>query len=481
MNEINFKNMGLSKDILESIEKLGYKKPSEVQEKVIPLILKGSDVSVKSQTGSGKTAAYTIPICENIELEEKNPQALVLTPTRELALQVKEEFSSIGRFKRLRCSAVFGKEPFSKQSHELKQRVHVVCGTPGRTLDHIERGTLNLEKIKYLVIDEADEMLSMGFIDQVKAIIDNLPRKRITLLFSATMPDEILNLCSTYMNDPVNIEIKSKNTATKRISQTYYEVENNKKFELLIKIICKECPESSIIFCKTRGDVDELVSKLESKGIPCCAFHGGMLQKDRIDTIKKFKRGEFTFLVSTDIAARGIDVDDVTHIINYDIPEEEENYVHRIGRTGRFGKGGKAITFLTPYEHGFLEAVERDFGVTVEKGITPSDEEVQNGKEVFIKSLNAPHKIKISKDKSINSDITKIYISAGKKKKIRPGDIAGTISSIPGVNPEDIGIIDIQDNFSYVDVLSGKGRIVLEGLKSKTIKGKTVRSEIAHK
>lgn len=183
MNEINFKNMGLSKDILESIEKLGYKKPSEVQEKVIPLILKGSDVSVKSQTGSGKTAAYTIPICEDIELEEKNSQALVLTPTRELALQVKEEFSSIGRFKRLRCSAVFGKEPFSKQSQELKQRVHVVCGTPGRTLDHIERGTLNLEKIKYLVIDEADEMLSMGFIDQVKAIIDNLPRKRITLLF----------------------------------------------------------------------------------------------------------------------------------------------------------------------------------------------------------------------------------------------------------------------------------------------------------
>ncbi|MFL0194121.1 DEAD/DEAH box helicase [Clostridium sp. WILCCON 0269] len=481
MDKLNFKDFELSEDILESIKKLEYKNPSRVQEKVIPLILKNKDIIVKSQTGSGKTAAFAIPICERMEVEEKSPQTLVLVPTRELALQIKEDFSNIGRLKRINCTAIFGKEPVSLQIRRLKQRTHLVVGTPGRTLDHIERGTLDLEKIKYLVIDEADEMLNMGFIDQVKAVINKLPKNRLTLLFSATIPKEILELCNTYMNHPINIEIKTESSVKDRIQQIYYQIEAPKKFDLLNKIIYTQRPDSSMIFCRTKKNVDDLVLKMKNTRYPCSGLHGGMLQADRIDIIKKFKRGEFIFLICTDIAARGIDVENVTHIINYDIPMEKESYIHRIGRTARFKNSGTAITFVTPKEYRFLQEIEEYFNISIESGKIPSQEEIQKGKELFDEKLKIIPKLKEDKSKELNKDITKIYISAGKKKKIGPGDIAGTISSIHGVNPDDIGIIDIQDNFSYVDILFGKANIVLNGLQHKTIKGKTIRAEKAQK
>lgn len=481
MSELNFKDLGLSEEILEAIEKLGYKEPSEVQEKVIPLILKSKDVMAKSQTGSGKTAAFAIPISEKIELEENKAQVLVLAPTRELAYQIKEDFTNIGRFKRLRCAAIFGKEPVSVQINALKQRVHVVVGTPGRTFDLIERGALEVSKIKYLVIDEADEMLNMGFIDQVKDIIKKLPKKKLTLLFSATLPEEILELSSTYMKEPINIEIKAKSSVTDRIKQVYYEVENDKKFNLLNKLICVERPDSAMIFCRTKENVEKLTSRMKAKGYSCNALHGGMLQADRTSMMNKFKRGEFIFLIATDVAARGIDVENVTHVINYDIPMEKESYIHRMGRTGRAGNNGIAITLVTPREYRFLEEIEEKFELSIAKGELPSEEEVKEGREIYNKKLENPVKPKKVKDKEINKEITKIYISAGRKKKIRPGDIAGTVSSIEGVNPEDVGIIDIQDNFSYVEILSGKGKLVLEGLKNKTIKGKTIRAEKAQK
>lgn len=481
MSELNFKDLGLSEEILEAIEKLGYKEPSEVQEKVIPLILKNKDVMAKSQTGSGKTAAFAIPISEKIELEENKPQVLVLAPTRELAYQIKEDFTNIGRFKRLRCAAIFGKEPVSVQINALKQRVHIVVGTPGRTFDLIERGALDVSKISYLVIDEADEMLNMGFIDQVKDIIKKLPKKKLTLLFSATLPEEILELSSTYMREPINIEIKAKSSVTDRIKQVYYEVENDKKFNLLNKLIYVERPESAMVFCRTKENVEKLTSRMKAKGYSCNALHGGMLQADRTSMMNKFKRGEFIFLIATDVAARGIDVENVTHVINYDIPMEKESYIHRMGRTGRAGNKGTAITLVTPREYRFLEEIEETFELSIIKGEIPSEEEVKEGKEIYNKKLQNPSKPKKVKDKEINREITKIYISAGRKKKIRPGDIAGTVSSIEGVNPEDVGIIDIQDNFSYVEILSGKGSLVIEGLKNKTIKGKTIRAEKAQK
>lgn len=481
MNKINFNNFNLSKDILKALEQLGYKNPSEVQEKVIPFILGNKDVIVKSQTGSGKTASFAIPICENIQLEERKPQVLVLTPTRELAIQIKQDFSSIGLFKRINCIAVFGKEPSSIQKDRLNQRVHVIVGTPGRTLDHIKKNNLDVKKIKYLVIDEADEMFNMGFISQVKSIIDKLPKNRSTFLFSATIPKEILELCDSYMNHPNNIEVASKNSIQDKIRQIYYEVESYKKFDLLNKIIYKELPDSSIIFCRTKKNVDDLIEKMKNKGYSCSALHGGMLQAHRIDVMEKFKRGEFTFLVSTDIAARGIDVENITHIINYDIPMEKESYVHRIGRTGRAGNTGVAITLVTPREYRFLHEIALHYEFNIEKGTIPSLEEVERGKQLFKQKSKIPHKPKNHKSEKLNNNVTKIYISAGKKKKIRPGDIAGAIASIPGINADDIGIINIQDNFSYVDILSDKGTIVLDGLKGKTIKGKSIRAEIAQK
>lgn len=481
MENFNFKDYKLSEDILKSISLLKYEIPTKVQSKSIPLVLEGKDVIVKSQTGSGKTAAFGIPICEKLIIEEREPQALVLTPTRELCVQVKEDLTNIGRFKRIRCAAVFGKQPVSMQTSELKQRVHVIVGTPGRTLDHIERGNIKLEKIRFLIIDEADKMLNMGFIEQVEAIINKLPRDRQTMLFSATMPEEIRVLCERYMISPVEVEIERENLAAESIEQVLYRVNKNDKYSLLNKILYTENPESSIIFCSRKDNVDLLNTRMTQAGFSVGALHGGMLQEDRLKTMKSFKRGEFRFLVATDVAGRGIDIEDLSHIINYDVPEEKESYVHRIGRTGRAGKSGKAITFVAKEEEKYLSAIEEYLNYKIPKGNIPTDEEVEEGKKQFTLKNNVIIKAKADKGELINKHITKLYLGAGKKKKIRALDIVGTILSIEGVSAENIGVIDVQDNFTYVDILDGKGNIVLEALKVLKIKGKTVKVEVAVK
>ena len=481
MEELSFENLGLSEKILEALSKLGYKNPSKVQQKVIPVAIKNKDIIVKSKTGSGKTASFGIPICENVDLEERKPQALILTPTRELCIQVKEDIKNIGRFKRIKCSAVFGKQPFKTQVLELKQRTHVVVGTPGRTLDHIERGTIDLNKIKYFIVDEGDEMFNMGFIDQVESIMRKLPKNRVNMLFSATIPEKIEKLCEKYMKSPVMIEVNPEEFTEEKIQHTYYEVEEENKFQLLNKILITENPDSSIIFCRTQENVNKVTKLMNKKGYPCKALHGGMMQDKRIDIMKRFKRGEFMFLVATDLAARGIDVENITHIINYDIPMEKENYVHRTGRTGRAGKEGFAISLVTPYEDRFFGQIEEYIGFKIKKGEEITKEAVEKKESAFIEKIKAMPKIKKQKADKLDKDITKIYISAGKKKKIRPGDIVGGITNISGISPEDIGIIDIKDNCSYVDILNGKGKIALEGLKSTTIKGKKLRAEKATK
>ncbi|WMJ79263.1 DEAD/DEAH box helicase [Clostridium sp. MB40-C1] len=481
MDKFNFKDFGLNKEILSVLEKLGYETPSKVQKEAIPLALKGQDIIVKSQTGSGKTAAFGIPLCEKIELEEKKPQALILTPTRELALQVKEDISNIGRFKRVRCSAIFGKQPMHLQESELKQRVHVIVGTPGRTFDHIERGNIELQKIKYLIIDEADKMLNMGFIDQVETIIKKLPSDRITMLFSATISEEIELLCNKYMINPRKIEVNTQVSNFQKIDQTYYEIEDKEKFELLNKLIYTERPESCIVFCSTKDMVDKVSQNMRRKKHSYISLHGGMEQKDRLDAMESFKKGEAKFLVATDVAARGIHIEDITHVINYDIPMEKESYVHRIGRTGRAGNKGKAITFVSPYQLRFLSEIEEYVGYKIPKKEIPSREEVEQGKRKFETEVNK--KVKPKKDKcfELNKGITKLHINAGKKKKIRPGDIVGAVTNIKGICPDDIGIIDVQDTFSYVDILNNKGGEVLKALQSSTIKGKKVKVEKASK
>lgn len=475
-----FKEYKLCDEIIKALDGIGYKKPSDVQREVIPQILTGKDIVVKSQTGSGKTAAFGIPLCENIKWEESNAQALILTPTRELAIQVKEELGNIGRFKRIRTVAVFGKQPFSDQARELKQKTHIVVGTPGRVLDHIDRDTLKVCNIKYLVIDEADEMLNMGFIDQVRDIINKLNVDRQTMLFSATIPEEILGLCTMYMNNPSNIEIKSQKLITDNINHELYKFEEFYKLDNLGKILISEAPETAVIFCKTKENVDKVFENLNKKGYSVNKIHGGMLQKDRLDIMDKFKKGNFRILVATDVAARGIDVEGITHVINYDLPVEKEAYVHRIGRTGRAGAKGKAISFVNQYEDRLLDMIQEYIGfeIPLKKDIIEVSKEIR---ETAIKSLKSKPNIKREKAKAINKNITKIYLNGGKKKKLRAGDFVGAISRIEGVTAEDIGIIDVQDTVSYIDILNGKGNKVIEGLKNSTIKGKKLRVEKARK
>ena len=476
-----FEKYKLSKEIVKALDALGYREPTEVQDKVIPEALFNKDLIVKSQTGTGKTGAFVIPLCERVKWEENDPQVLILSPTRELAIQIGEDVKNIGRYKRIKGVSVYGKAPFKEQAQELKGKTHIVIGTPGRVLDHIDRGTFNTSNIKYLVIDEADEMLNMGFIRQVEGVIRRIPKKRVTMLFSATIPEEIKSLCSKHLKRPINIEVQSSGLVVDRIDNILFRVKGEEKLKYLRMLLAKEKPETAVIFCRTKENVDVEYDYLNSLGYSVDKIHGGMLQKDRISTMERFKKGDFRILVATDIASRGIDVEGITHVINIDIPLEKEAYVHRIGRTARAGKSGKAITFLTPYEDRFLNDIEEYIGfkipeknleeITLEEKILEAEEKV----------LKKKAKKKESKSKNINKEITKLYFNGGKKKKIRAIDFVGTISNIDGVSSEDIGIIEIGDMGSYVEILNGKGKIVLEVLKDSTIKGKRLKVEIAKK
>lgn len=472
MNYVRFEDYGFSKEILKALKGLGYETLTEVQERVIPLALADKDSIVRSQTGSGKTAAFAIPVCEKIEIQQRNPQALVLTPTRELAVQLKQDIANIGRFKTIRCAVAFGRQPMEAQKRELRQRVHVIVGTPGRTFDHIERKNINLEDIKYLIIDEADKMLDMGFIEQVEAIVRMLPANRVTMVFSATMPDEIRKICNQYMINPVTIEVESENPAAEIIQQVYYDVEEADKFSLVKKLIYTERPDSCILFCNTRENVETLFGRMKSAGYLCGTLHGGMEQRDRLNTINGFKRGEFQFLIATDVAARGIHVEDISLVINYDIPQDNESYVHRIGRTGRAGNEGAAVTLVTPDELGYLAELEQYLRYKIPKREIPAIEEVEKGKLIFQKNNKAKPKLKSDKTDELNREITRIRINAGKKTKMRPGDVLGAVTNIAGVNGGDIGIIDVQDTCSYVEILGGKGDLVMTALKDTKIKGK---------
>ncbi|MGN0144198.1 MAG: DEAD/DEAH box helicase [Clostridium sp.] len=476
-----FSKFNISEEILKAVDGLGYKKPSEVQEKAIPEILLNKDIIVKSQTGSGKTAAFAIPLCEKIDWNENSPQVLVLSPTRELAMQVSEDFINIGRFKRIKAAAVFGKQPISEQERILKQKTHVVCGTPGRVLDHIDRGSLNVKKIKYLVIDEADEMLNMGFIGQVEGVIRRIPKKRVTMLFSATMPDEIRNLSQKHMDRPVDISIQKQNVVNENIEHSLYYIDYDERFKLLNELLICEKPESVVVFGRTKDSVDEIYDYLRSKSYSCGKIHGGMLQKDRLSVMDSFRKGEFKILAATDIAARGIDIENITHVINFELPVEKEAYVHRIGRSGRAGAKGKAVSICSRKGDRYLAAIQEYIGFEIPVKDRFSQEFINENLEEGILNLKSRPKKKKVKDKAISSDITKLYLNGGKKKKIRAGDIVGAISRIDGVSGDDIGIIDVQDNVSYVDILNGKGRKVIEGLKNSTIKGKKLKCERAKK
>lgn len=475
MDKISFDNLIKSDDIIKALNGLEYDIPTEVQVRVIPFALEKNDLIVKAQTGSGKTAAYAIPICELIQWLENKPQALILTPTRELAVQVKEDFTNIGRFKRVKAAAIYGRHQFSIEKAELKQKTHVVVGTPGRIMDHIKKSTLNLTKISYLVIDEADRMLDMGFIKQVEAIIRELPEERMTMLFSATMPEEIISLSSNYLRNPINIDVSETGIMTADINHSLYITNEEDKFELLTDVLIIEKPDSCIIFCNTKDRVDMVCNRLDDLGYHSNKIHGGIEQGDRLLAMKRFKRGAFRYLVATDVAARGIDIENISLVINYDIPLDEENYIHRTGRTGRIGQKGNAISFVTANQTRYLHDIEKLIGFEIQEMVKPNKEDVTIQKPSFEAKMNMAPQIKTLKSNQLNNDIMKLRFNGGKRKKLRATNFVGVISNLEGVKAEDIGIITIQDTFTYVEILNGKGPLVLEAMTNTMIGGKLLK------
>lgn len=478
--EKGFKDYKLSKEILETIEMLDYKTPTKVQEKVIPIALEGRDLVVRSQTGSGKTAAFAVPVCELVDWEENKPQALVITPTRELAMQVREDFFNIGRFKRLKVVSVYGRAPFYNQQQELKQKTHVVVGTTGRIMDHIDRGTLDVSMVEYLIIDEADEMFNMGFLDQVEDIIDVLPKDRLTMLFSATLPRDIESLCDKYMKDPKYIEIEDESAIEDKIDQWGYRIEERDKMELLKDVTILESPDSCIMFANTRERVDEIFEELEYENYTCDKIHGGMEQRDRTKVMEDFRQGYFRYLVATDVAARGIDIDNISHVINYDLPMEAESYVHRIGRTGRIDNTGIAITCISNRDQRLLNDIERYIEMEIPVKKRPSKEDIEELREAFEEKMRKTSVVKEQKGEELNKGILKLHINAGRKTKMRPTDIVGTLCNIEGMTVDDIGIINVLDISTFVEVLNGKGEMVLEKLQTKPIKGRLRNVNIAN-
>ncbi|AEF96974.1 DEAD/DEAH box helicase [Methanotorris igneus] len=379
---LSFKELGLSENTLKALEKKGFKEPTEIQEKTIPILLNGDvDVVGQAQTGTGKTAAFGLPLIEKIDENSKDVQALILTPTRELAIQVSEEIDSLKGEKKLKILPVYGGQPIEPQIRQLKRGVHIVVGTPGRILDHIRRGSLNLKNISYLVLDEADEMLNMGFIDDVEEILRHTNKNKRVLLFSATLPRTILNLAKRYMEEYRLVSVKKETLTTNLVEQIYYEVSNSKKFEALCRVIDVEDDFYGLVFCKTRADVNEVANKLIEKGYEADALHGDIAQKQRERILNRFKKKRINILVATDVAARGIDINNLTHVINYSLPQNPESYVHRIGRTGRAGKKGTAISFVTPNEYRKLKYIKKIAKVNIRKEKLPEIDDVINAKK----------------------------------------------------------------------------------------------------
>ncbi|HSR66112.1 MAG TPA: DEAD/DEAH box helicase, partial [Xanthomonadaceae bacterium] len=373
----NFTDLGLPEPLLRALADVGYESPSPIQAATIPPLLGGRDVLGQAQTGTGKTAAFALPILARIDATQHAPQALVLAPTRELAIQVAEAFQKYAHhLPGFHVLPIYGGQSYYPQLQALKRGVQVVVGTPGRIIDHLDRGSLDLSQLRCLVLDEADEMLRMGFIDDVEAVLKKIPESRQVALFSATMPPPIRRIAQTYLRDPVEVSIKAPTTTAANIRQRYWAVSGVHKLDALTRILEAEPFDAMIVFSRTKLGTEELAEKLNARGISAAAINGDMDQKGRERTIQRLKDGQVDVLVATDVAARGLDVERITHVLNYDIPYDTESYVHRIGRTGRAGRKGEAILFVTPRERGMLRAIERATRQPIEPMQLPSVEAV---------------------------------------------------------------------------------------------------------
>lgn len=527
MGKIKFEELNISDEIKRAIADIGFEEPTPIQSNSIPYILEGRDVTGQAQTGTGKTAAFGIPILEKVVPEDKFIQVLVLCPTRELAIQVSQEITKLAKYMHgVKTLPIYGGQPIERQIGALKKGVQIVIGTPGRVMDHMRRRTLKLDNLKMVVLDEADEMLNMGFRDDIETILKDTPEDRQTVMFSATLPKAILDIAKTYQKNTQMVKVVQKRLTVPNTEQYYYEVKQVNKFEILTRLIDINNPKLSLIFCNTKRKVDEVVDLLQGRGYFADGLHGDLKQRQRDQVMDKFRNGSVDILVATDVAARGIDVDNVDAVFNYDVPQDDEYYVHRIGRTGRAGRSGKAFTFVVGREIYKLKDIQRytKTKIKLEKNPTLRDvEEIKTGTLIdqvkdIIEKNNLGKERQII-DKLLEEDYTSIdiavallkmvvgkqteteeikeefqtkgtgaepgmvrfFINVGKNQKIRPKDIVGAIAGETGIPGNMIGSIDIHEKFTFVEVPKQYAQKVLKIMKKSNIKGKSINIEKANR
>ena len=376
-----FEELGLSRSLLEAVSKMGFEAATPIQEQAIPPVLAGKDIIGQAQTGTGKTAAFAIPMIEQIDRKTEDIKGLVVTPTRELAVQVAEEINTIGQIKGIKSLPVYGGQDITRQIKALKKRPQIIVGTAGRLMDHMRRKTIRLQQVSMVVLDEADEMLNMGFIEDIETILEGIPTDHQTMLFSATMPETVQNLARRFMKTPELIKIKSKEVTVPNTEQYYIEVHERQKFDVLCRVLDIQSPDLSIIFGRTKRRVDELNEALNKRGYTAEGIHGDLTQAKRDSVMRNFKNGTTEILVATDVAARGLDISGVTHVYNFDIPQDAEWYVHRVGRTGRLGKAGIATTFVTPREIHQLKIIEKTTKRKILRQSVPTTSEALEGQQ----------------------------------------------------------------------------------------------------
>ncbi|WP_337553496.1 DEAD/DEAH box helicase [Acidaminococcus fermentans] len=521
----SFEDLNLDRKILAALKEMGFEEPSPIQKGAIPMALEGEDLIGQAQTGTGKTAAFGIPIIQKINEKDRHIQALVMSPTRELCIQVADEISKIGKTKRIRVLPVYGGQPIERQIRSLKRGIQVVIGTPGRLLDHIRRGTIDLEYVNFLVLDEADEMLDMGFVDDMENIIKNVPPERQTMLFSATMPRPILSISKKYMRAPKVVAIHKEVVTAPTIDQYYYETRD--KVDGLCRILDTTDDCKMIIFCRTKKGVDELVIALATRGYEAEGLHGDLSQNQRDRVMKKFRSGQVDILVATDVAARGLDIDNITHVVNFDVPSDSESYVHRIGRTGRAGNTGVALTFITPREFRQLKLIERSIKTKIIRGTLPTDASVlERQREQIVskmqtileqdryqdylpivetlekdydvqdiaaaalkfmqegaKALEEPAEEESLPDALANTGakpgMVRLFVNIGRSSRVTVRDIVQSIAIEAEIPARSIGRISIYDNFSFVEVPMEHAEKVLAVMHRNTIRGCRVNMEPA--
>ena len=529
METVRFEEMGLSEEIQKAVRYMGFEEASPIQAKAIPAMISGIDLIGQAQTGTGKTAAFGIPLLEKVDPKLKKLQAIVLCPTRELAIQVADEIRNMSRYMHgIKVLPIYGGQDIVKQIRSLKSGTQIVIGTPGRVMDHMRRKTMKLDFVHTVVLDEADEMLNMGFREDIEFVLSGVPEERQTVLFSATMPKPIMEITKKFQNNAKVIKVTKKELTVPNIEQYYYDVKPKKKEEVLSRLLDIYSPRLSVVFCNTKKQVDLLVNALLGRGYFAAGLHGDMKQEQRDRVMQGFRTGKTEILVATDVAARGIDVDEVEAVFNYDLPQDDEYYVHRIGRTGRAGREGRAFSFVSGKEVYKLKEIQRYCKTKIYAQKVPSLNDVANTKmenilddvERVIEQEDLDMMINAIEERVNNSEFTamdmaaaflkiccgmtednknteendwefgdtgagedgmvRLFINIGKKQRVRPGDILGAIAGESGMDGKLIGTIDMYDKYTFVEVPREYAREVLNAMKNVKIKGKTVAVEPAN-